>query len=51
MTPASRRSIGYPTNRIMAVIDDPTEAAAALAELRAAGVPSRDLEILRSRGR
>ena len=42
-----RRSIGYPTNRLMAVIDDPAEAAAAMAELRASGVPTRDLEILR----
>jgi hypothetical protein len=42
-----RRSIGYPTNRLMAVIDDPAEAAAALAELRAAGVQTQDLELLR----
>jgi hypothetical protein len=28
-----RRPIGYPTNRLMTVIDDPAEAAAALAEL------------------
>jgi hypothetical protein len=42
-----RRSIGYPTNRMMAVIDDPTEAAAALAALRSSGIATRDLEILR----
>ena len=43
----SRRAIGYPTNRLLAVIDDPAEAAAALAELKAAGFADRDLEILR----
>jgi hypothetical protein len=42
-----RRAIGYPTNRLLAVIDDPAEAAAALAELKAAGLADRDLEILR----
>jgi hypothetical protein len=43
----SRRAIGYPTNRLLAVIDDPAQAAAALADLRAAGFTDRDLEILR----
>ena len=43
----ARRAIGYPTNRLMAVFDDPTAAASALAELRASGIPTRDLEILR----
>jgi hypothetical protein len=42
-----RRAIGYPTNRLLAVIDDPAAAAAALAELKAAGFADRDLEILR----
>jgi hypothetical protein len=42
-----RRSIGYPTNRLLAVVDDPAEAAAALAELRANGFETRDLELLR----
>jgi hypothetical protein len=42
-----RRAIGYPTNRLLAVIDDPAEAAAALAELKAVGFADRDLEILR----
>src|SRR4249920_1864957 len=46
MTP-SRRSIGYPTNRLLAVINDPAAAAAAMAELQASGVATRDLEILR----
>ena len=45
--PGARRFIGYPTNRLLTVIDDPTEAAAALAELKAAGLADRDLEILR----
>ena len=47
MRSPSRRAIGYPTNRLLAVIDDPTQAAAALADLRAAGFTDRDLEILR----
>lgn len=47
MTQAPRRSIGHPTNRMMAVVDDATAAAAALADLRAAGIATRDLEILR----
>lgn len=45
--PATRRPIGYPTNRLLAVIDDPTEAAAAMTELQAGGIPTRDLEVLR----
>jgi hypothetical protein len=48
MPPSARRpSIGYPTNRLLAVIDDPGEAAAAAAELRASGIATRDIEILR----
>ena len=43
----SRRAIGYPTNRLLAVLDDPAEAAAALADLKSAGFNDRDLEILR----
>ena len=42
-----RRAIGYPTNRLLAVIDDAPEAAAALADLKEAGFADRDLEILR----
>ena len=30
--PTTRRPIGYPTNRMLAVIDDPTRAASALSE-------------------
>ena len=41
------RAVGYPTNRLVAVIDDPAEAAAAIAELQAAGFSDRDLDILR----
>jgi hypothetical protein len=43
----TRRAIGYPTNRLLAVIDDPARAAAALADLKAVGFTDRDLEILR----
>jgi hypothetical protein len=46
-TPRSRRPIGYPANFLMAVVNDPTEAAAAMAELSATGIPARDLELLR----
>lgn len=41
------RSIGYPTNRLLAVIDDPAIAASALAALRASGIASHDLDVLR----
>ena len=44
--PANRRPIGYPTNRLPAVIDDPAEAVAAMAELKANGFADRDLELL-----
>ncbi|MEA2609802.1 MAG: hypothetical protein QOJ75_2045 [Chloroflexota bacterium] len=47
MPSPTSRAIGYPTNRLMAVFDDPTDAAAALAELKASGLPTKDLEILR----
>jgi hypothetical protein len=42
-----RRAIGYPTNRLLAVIDDPSDAAAAMAELTAGGIAARDLDLLR----
>ncbi|HEY6014203.1 MAG TPA: hypothetical protein VIU37_09345 [Candidatus Limnocylindrales bacterium] len=42
-----RRSVGYPTGRLMAVIDDPAAAAGAMAELVAAGIAPDDLELLR----
>ncbi len=44
---SSGRPIDYPTNRLLAVVDDPAEAASALAELRAGGLATKDLEILR----
>ena len=42
-------AIGYPQSAtpLVAVIDDPAEAAAAMAELTAAGIPTRDLDVLR----
>ena len=43
----SRRAIGYPTNRLVAVIDDHVEAAAAMAELKADRFGERDLDLLR----
>lgn len=43
----TQRAIGYPTNRLLAVINDPAAAAAALAELQAAGFAPRDLDLLR----
>jgi hypothetical protein len=43
----TRRFIGYPVDRLLAAFRDPTEAAAAAAELRAAGTPIEDIEILR----
>ena len=45
--PGSSRSVGYPTNRLVAVIDDAAQAAAALAELKANGFADRDLDVLR----
>src|SRR5436190_14199755 len=45
--PEPRRAIGYPTNRLLAVIDDPADAAAAMADLGASGIAVRDLELLR----
>ena len=42
-----RRAIGYPTNRLLAVIDDPAEAAAAMAELSGSGIATHDLDVLR----
>jgi hypothetical protein len=43
----SSHAIGYPTNRLLAVVDEPTAAAAAMAELQANGVATRDLDVLR----
>jgi hypothetical protein len=41
------RAIGYPTNRLLAVLDDPKDAAAAMSELEASGIATVDLELLR----
>ena len=46
-TRTSRRFIGYPTDSLLAVLPDAEGAAAAAAELRAAGIPDRDITILR----
>ena len=43
----TNRAIGYPTNRLLAVIDDPTDAAGAMSDLASGGIATRDLEILR----
>jgi hypothetical protein len=45
--PGSERAIGYPTNRMLAVIDDSTDAAAAMADLQTSGIAPRDLDLLR----
>ena len=44
---SAHRAIGYPTNRLLGVIDDPTDAVAAMAELAGSGLATHDLEILR----
>ena len=41
------RFIGYPTDSLLAVLPDPELAAAAAAALKAAGIPDRDITILR----
>ena len=43
----TRRFIGYPTDSLMAVLPDAESAAAAAAALRSAGIPDRDITILR----
>jgi len=43
----TRRFIGYPTDSLMAVVATAEAAAAAAAALRAAGIPDRDISILR----
>lgn len=39
--------IGYPVDRLLAVLDDPTDAARGAAALVAAGIPGHDITILR----
>jgi hypothetical protein len=49
-TPRRRRHsrfIGYPTDSLLAVLPDSESAAAAAAELKAAGIPDRDITVLR----
>jgi hypothetical protein len=46
-TRSRRRFIGYPTGSLLAVLPGPESAAAAAAGLRAAGIPDRDITILR----
>jgi hypothetical protein len=43
----SRRSFAYPTNHLLAVVDDPAAAAAAARDLIAAGFKSEDVTVLR----
>lgn len=43
----TRRFIGYPIDRLMAVIDDPAVAARVASDLAAAGLPARDITLLR----
>jgi hypothetical protein len=43
----TRRFIGYPVDRLLAVIDDPAAAASAAADLAAAGIPTSDISLLR----
>jgi hypothetical protein len=45
--PRTSPAIRYPTNRLLAVIDDATAAALAVAELEAGGIAARELEVLR----
>ena len=44
---APRRFIGYPVDRLLAVVDDPAVAARVARELAAAGIPTPDITLLR----
>ena len=44
---STRRFIGYPAGSLLAVLPDAESAAAAAAAMRAAGIPDRDITILR----
>ncbi len=46
-SPRTRRFIGYPAGSLLAVLPDAESAARAAAAVHAAGVPDRDLTILR----
>jgi hypothetical protein len=41
------RFIGYPTDHLLATFRDPARAAAAAAEVASAGIPARDISVLR----
>jgi hypothetical protein len=47
MSDPARRSFAYPTNYLLAVIDDPAAAAAAASALQADGFAPRDVAVLR----
>ena len=47
MATRPRRFIGYPTDSLLAVLPDAESAAAVAAALRAAGIPDRDITVLR----
>ena len=45
--PGSRRSMAYPTDHLLAVVDDPTAAAGAGRALVAAGIAAADVTVVR----
>jgi hypothetical protein len=45
--PRQRRFIGYPSDSLLGVVPDPEAAAKVAAALKAAGIPDRDITILR----
>jgi hypothetical protein len=45
-----RRPIAYPTNHLLAVVDDPVAAARAVSELRSTGFPADDVVLLEGAG-
>lgn len=45
--PRGRAFIGYPTNHVLAVLDDAVAGASVAAELSAAGIATRDISVLR----
>ena len=42
-----RRFIGYPVDRLLAVLDDPSDAARVASALSATGIPTEDITLLR----
>ncbi|HET7168243.1 MAG TPA: hypothetical protein VFI69_03500 [Candidatus Limnocylindrales bacterium] len=47
MPPSTSPFIGYPTDRMLAVFDDPTDGAAAAADVARARIADRDITVLR----